>query len=78
MSCRNSTATAAEDQGEDNDLQKALNYMEKELNELYVLVVFRNHTPLSQGFPVLRPRWYVSSRNLCDIDIGCNFNEICD
>lgn len=76
MSSRSSSTSAERSQGDDNDLQKALNYLQQELNDLYTIVVFRNQTPLSQGFPVLRPRWYVSSLTL-DMSFKA-FNGIVD
>lgn len=44
-----------------SDLEKALQYIEKQLGTLYFISIFRTHTPVQQGFPVLRPRWYASS-----------------
>ena len=34
-----------------SDLEKALQYIEKQLGTLYFISIFRNHTPVQQGFP---------------------------
>lgn len=46
------------DEAAQNDLDKALAYVEDQLGDLYSIAVFRKQIPTSHGFPILRPRWY--------------------
>ena len=55
MTNRSSGETGPETEGSSNDLDKALDFMKKELGELYSVI------PLNLGIPMLRPRWYATS-----------------
>ena len=65
MSQRSSSTAASSAQcDEKSDLEKALAYIEKEIGSLYCIYCFRKCQPLDHGFPIHRPRWYASRRNM--------------
>ena len=43
-----------------NDLEKALQYIDKQVSDLYLISIFRNQSPVAHGYPMMRPRWYAS------------------
>ena len=55
-----SSGHAAEPGNPKNDLDKALEYINQKLENSYLIFILRNQTPLSHGYPMMRPRWYVS------------------
>ena len=69
MGSRSSSGGAAgsnhQDADERSDLQKALDFVQKELGTLYSIYCWRKCQPMDRGFPILRPRWYASRMNVC-------------
>lgn len=53
-----SSGNAAEPGNPKNDLDKALEYINQKLANSYMISILRNQTPLSHGYPMMRPRWY--------------------
>ena len=62
MTNRSSGDPTQEDDQAKNDLEKAVDYIRKQLQDSYEIGILRNQTPVTHGFPMMRPRWYVPSR----------------
>ena len=80
MGSRSSSGGAAgsndQDADERSDLQKALDFVQKELGTLYSIYCWRKCQPMDRGFPILRPRWYASRMNVCLTWVWTNLDLI--